>query len=146
MSGDGSCIEVLQQIAVNNQLSPSIYSPSTQQESKALINHPFYQNLSRQQENMPYSYKQNESGLSNQQLANKTYQAMPVFRETKGKENYTRRPESNRYGQAPATAKNQAESFQSISTVSMNNEISGATDMQLDDFFDQRHKKGKGCI
>lgn len=146
MSNDGSSIEVLQQIAVNNQLSPSIYSPSTHQENKALMNHPFYQNLSRQHENMPYSYKQNESGLSNQQVANKTYQAMPVYRENTEKENYIRKPESNRYGQAPVSVKNQAESFQSISTVSMNNEISGATDMQLDDFFDQRHKKGKGCI
>ena len=51
---DNNNIEVLQQIAINNQLTPNLYSINNmkQNDNKAIFNHPFYKNLPiRLQEN-----------------------------------------------------------------------------------------------
>lgn len=74
MANEQSSIEVLQQISVNNQLSPSIYSPSNihQKENKAILSHPFYKNLGpKYQENGPYAYQ--TSSNQAQKMASRRY-------------------------------------------------------------------------
>lgn len=50
IAGDNDPIEILKEIAVDNQLSQNPHSPEkiNQQSNKAILNHPFYQNLSTQ--------------------------------------------------------------------------------------------------
>lgn len=149
MAIDKNNIEVLQQIAIKNQLSPNLYSPNSvyHKENKSILNHPFYQNLpNKQQENMPYLLK-NASNLSPPNDAKTNGLSMqPVARERqKISAPHTQKHASNRYGDLYKNTRNEEESFQTISSVSLNNEISGATDVQVEDFFDPNHRKGKGC-
>lgn len=50
---DRNPIDVLKEIAVDHQLTPNVWSPNTieKQQKKAILSHPFYQNLSIKDEN-----------------------------------------------------------------------------------------------
>ena len=84
MANDKNSIEVLQQIAIENQLSPNVWSPSNRysKDSKTILSHPFYQNLpQKQQENFPYFVKSNSDLSSNKKRENKENTNELIFRE-----------------------------------------------------------------
>jgi len=145
MAYNGNAIEVLQQIAINNQLSPAIYSPANgyQKENKAILNHPFYKNIAqKQQEGIPQINKTWNSNMVSpptKQSSNENRRAnykQQIFRSNERQE-----PGLLRYKNSEQNQEEQ--SFQSLSSVSLNNEISGATDMQLEDFFELNCKRSK---
>lgn len=77
-------IEVLQQIAIENQLSPNVWSPSNRnaKDSKAILSHPFYQNLpQKHQDNFPYFVKSSSDLSSNKKSGNKENANDLVFKE-----------------------------------------------------------------
>lgn len=149
MATEKNHIEVLQQIAMKNNLSPNIYSPNNvyHKENKSILNHPFYQNLpNKQQENIPYMIKNSNNLSPPNETKTKGFSMQPAVRERqKISEPHTQKHASNRYGDLYKNSRNEEESFQTISSVSLNNEISGATDVHVEDFFDPNHRKGKGC-
>lgn len=133
MAGDRGKIEVLQQIAVNNQLSPSIYSPSGgyQKENDARLMHPFYQNLHvKEQENIPYVLGSNKD--TSPSMFDPSSKRSPPTVIQKQPRTAKAQYGANRYG---GSRKNDQESFQSLSSVSMNQEISNTTDIKVEDFW-----------
>ena len=118
MATDGNQLEVLQNIAINNQLSPNIYSSNntSHKENQAILNHPFYQNLPKNKKEILKERKivPDQKGVSNRYV------------------NHNRSRKDN----------GQDNSFHTISSVSLQNEVSAATDMQYEDFFDTNQRKG----
>lgn len=137
MANNNNYIEVLQNIAMNNQLSPTLYSSehALHKENKTILNHPFYQNLPSNKLDVMSTKKRNST-------QNKGYLAQPILRE---KSNISPTKASKRYEHDYENNKQDHDSLHSISSVSNTNEISGASDIQLDDFFDPSQKKGNSC-
>jgi hypothetical protein len=154
LANDKSNIEVLQQIALNNQLSPGIYSSLSMhsKENKSALNHPIYQSLKiRQQENIPSVCSKDSSNTTYQkhsaQLISKengVFQPTAKLLEERNISRGNWRGASNRYRNEMRLNREQ-ESFQTISSVSATNEMSAATDVRLEDFFDPNHAQNKGC-
>lgn len=134
MATNNNYIEVLQNIAMNNQLSPALYSTEhlNHKENKAILNHPFYQNL-------PSKKVDVRSTKNRDSAQNKIYMPQPILRE---KTNASDKNGASRRYMNEYQNKQDQESLQSISSVSIGNEVSAATDMLLDDFFDP-NLKGK---
>lgn len=107
MAGDQNPIEVLQQIAINHQLTPTMYATSNgyQKENRAILNHPFYKNMSLKcQENVT------------QFLTGGNLKSNSKTRSSKLAENKTQK---YRY----AKNENQDQSLYSLSSIGNNNEI-----------------------
>ena len=132
MANDKNSIEVLQQIAIENQLSPNVWSPSSRltKENKSILNHPFYQNLpQKQQENFTYFAKSNSEKASNIKSDNKENSREFLFKDSSkliDNTSGTRQPKlaSKRYYNRLDNWNND-DSFQSYSSISGNNEESG---------------------
>ena len=125
MAGDNDPIGVLQQIALNHQLTPNVHSPSNtyQKEKNNILNHPFYRNMAQMNNARPNNEKSPPTKQSNFQSKKKdSIEAEKIYT-------------NQRYQK-----QSKEHSFQSLSSVSVNNEISAATDMQIEDFFDPRGK------
>jgi len=144
MANDKNNIEVLQQIAVNNNLSPSIYSNTSMnsKDSKTILNHPFYQKLkNKQQESNTCGHEDKENAI----VQSKKYMPQTVLGMRNGSEPQIMREAMNRFGAIQGGRRNiEQESFQTISSVSINNEVSAATDMHMDEFFEHRQDAAKG--
>lgn len=134
MATNNNYIEVLQNIAMNNQLSHALYSTEhlNHKENKAILNHPFYQNLPNKKNDV-------RSTKNKDSAQNKIYMPQPILRV---KTNVSDKNGASRRYMNECQNRQDQESLQSISSVSIGNEISAATDMQLDDFFDPSQKLG----
>lgn len=123
MANDKSSIEVLQQIAMNHNLSPndtSSLNPYSKENSGVLI-HPLYPSLS-------------------QKLITNKENLKSAIEKSKDQEGSRKLHEANSQRFKPSHKSQNQDSFQSISSVSLKYEESGTTDIQLEDFFDSRRR------
>ena len=145
MAPDNDPVGILQQIALNNQLIPNMHSPPNkyQKENNDIMNHPFYRNMA-QMNNARSNYDKSllENRFHNQNQYNKDQKSPPTkqsnFQSKKDSIPIEKGFISKQYQNNEN--KKDEHSFQSLSSVSVNNEVSAATDMQIEDFFDPKSK------